>query len=146
MIALVLSAAGLLAAAVACELSLRGMRIQSGFARAFVCFALIGLTTAFSLDSINALPLASFVVLWIGGFLFWLGARSHVESSILLRMLYLLLSGARSHDELLDIYEEHYDLRTRVRELRAAGLVASGTPASLTATGKLVLALVRSLR
>jgi hypothetical protein len=145
-IALIVSAIGLLAAAVACEMSLQGLRIQSGFSRAFACFAFIGLATAFSLDGIGTLPLGSFLVLWIGGFLFWLGARSHIESSILLRMLYLLLTRARSQDELLDYYEEHYDLRMRVRELRAAGLVSSETPPSLTAKGKLVIAVVRSLR
>jgi hypothetical protein len=68
----------------------------------------------------------AFSIYWAGAFLSWFGIRSHIESSILLRMLFLLKNGAMSRSELLTTYERHYSATQRLEELKRAGLLQPG--------------------
>jgi hypothetical protein len=86
-------------------------------------------------------------IFWGGAFLSWFGVRSHVESSILLRMLYLLRRGSMTEEQLVADYASHYGQAIRIEELVRGGL-ASRTNGKLSASakGKAILGIVARLR
>lgn len=61
-------------------------------------------------------------VAWAGAFLIWLTVRSHISSSILLRMVHMLWQGPLSASELTARYELDHGSEHRARQLRSAGL------------------------
>jgi hypothetical protein len=87
------------------------------------------------------------VLFWVGALTLWFGAKSHLESSILLWMVCFLRDRSATRDEILDSYDRHYGLRERRVELARAGFVVE-TPTGWVATrkGRAVVRLAELLR
>ncbi len=68
-------------------------------------------------------PLAV-LIFWTGAFLFWSGVRDHIENSILMRMVYMLLSNnGISPDKLFLLYESQYGVAVRLEKLERSGFI-----------------------
>jgi hypothetical protein len=77
----------------------------------------------------------------------WFGVRSHIESSILLRMLYSLRRRPMTETGLVDEYLSHYGEAARTEELLRGGLASrNGDRLSVTSKGKRILNIVSKLR
>ena len=63
------------------------------------------------------------LLIWISGFFCWFGLRSHLESSILFRLLVLARRGKASSAELLARYHESESFDDRLENLAASGLI-----------------------
>jgi hypothetical protein len=128
------------------EFALRGRKVQSALGPALAVWIAAGgclLLWFWGRPS----GWASFAVFWAGAFLSWFGIRSHLESSILLRMVYLLKQRPKTSAELLEEYERSYGSQQRVEELVRAGLLERrGEHLLVTPKGKLVLSVARLLR
>lgn len=115
--------AGFLICLVLSELVLGKIKVQTGLARVvavhFVCWCA---TLAYMLLTGKA-GVVAVTGFWAGGFLSWFGVRSHAESSILLRMLYLLRQGPMTADQWLELYHSHYGPDLRMEELFRGGLL-----------------------
>jgi len=138
---------GFFAAIICSEIVLGKTKLQTGLARVIavhLCFALALLVYLYSSRSIS---IPAFLIFWGGAFLSWFGIRSHVESSILLRMLYLLRERQMNRKELLERYESHYGAAHRVEELERGGLIVRGPHGVIvTAKGNKILRIVSMLR
>jgi hypothetical protein len=87
------------------------------------------------------------LVFWTGMFVCWFGVRSHVESSILLRMVYLLRHGPLSGNDLVRRYERHYGEAARLEELERGGLLRTTRDRTqLTGKGQLIVRTATLLR
>jgi hypothetical protein len=130
-----------------CELALRGTKVQTGLSRVLVVHFLCWLAVLVMMMSARRVGFVAITGFWAGGFLSWFGVRSHAESSILLRMLYLLRKGPKMTEEWLKEYHSHYGPELRIEELFRAGLIA-GKPegAVVTAKGERILKAVSWLR
>jgi len=127
-------------AMVCSDLVLHGAKMQTGLLRALGVYAAIGSGTLLYLQLAGGAGAVAFAIYWAGAFLSWFGVRSHLESSILLRMLALLQSGSKTKGELIDEYERSYGEVQRVEELLRAGLVACGPEAiEVTPKGRLIV-------
>ena len=121
------------------EMALHGLKVQTGLSRAvFVYGAIGGGLLAYWVS--NEGPPVPLVVFWGGAFLTWFGVRSHIESSILLRMVYMLRGRRLSEEEILRRYEAVYGIEMRRGELLRAGL-AEQSPGGmkLTPKGRLIV-------
>lgn len=138
--------AGWLSAMIGSELALRGAKLQTGLLRVLVVYFVIGAGLFLYLTVYGKLGLVTCIVFWSGCFLSWFGARSHLESSILLRMLFLLKKRSWTAGELLTEYDSHYGEKARLEELVRGGLTEPGTdPPALTAKGKTIVRIVSLL-
>jgi hypothetical protein len=146
MSSILILAGGWLLAMIASEVALRGTKLQTGLARVLVVYFLIGGgLLLFFIISGNLGPVAC-TVFWSGCFLSWFGVRSHLESSILLRMLFLLKKRAWTAQELLTEYNLHYGEAARLEELVRGGLTGPGTGVpALTSKGKTIVRIVSLL-
>lgn len=137
------------AAALVCEPLIRGCKLQSVLRRVMAVhvvalWAAIGL-----LVPGHHLNLSAIVIFWSGGFLAWFGIRSHLESSILLRMLHSLRCTSMTEADLVASYEGTYGEARRVDELIRAGLVTRNSGTSeprVTRKGAMVVRVVQGLR
>lgn len=128
-------------AIVTSEVRLGGRKVQTALPQLLVVWGVLGLMIMAHFGAARGRGFFVFGVFWAGAFLTWFCVRSHVESSILLRMLYLLRGRARSGDELVADYERLYGEEQRRRELLAAGLAEEGPEGvRVTAKGKRILA------
>ncbi len=140
------AAAALLAAAGLSELVLRGMKLQTGLVRIVAAWAL-PYAAAAGWSVRHDASVIVLTIFWIGAFLAWFGIRSHLESSIALRMIYRLRERPMREGELIDAYLSTQSESMRLAELRRAGLIAAGAGAMcVTPKGKLVLRLTSLLR
>ena len=147
MTALLELASALLAAAVGSELVLRGTKLQTGLGRVLVVWGGVYLAVLYPLVFLEHLDIVALTILWGGGFLSWFGVRSHVESSILLRMLYLLRQGPMTAPHVVTTYTSQYGRDARLRELVRGGLAHDhGGGMAVTPKGKAILAFVARLR
>ncbi len=137
----------LLAVMGASELAPRGVKLQTGLSRILGVWALVwGLAVYPVLRWGDIGPLA-FTTFWGGAFLSWFGVRSHIESSILLRMLYFLRRQPMTEAQLLRQYASHYGDSMRLEELLRGGMTTkSGERTSVTPKGKTILRIVAKLR
>jgi len=135
MIHLTVVGAAFVAAILGSDLTLAGAKVQTRLARVLLVYAAVGALLLLYLRWTQAAGTVAFSIYWAGAFLSWFGIRSHIESSILLRMLFLLKDGALSRPELLAAYERHYGAAQRLEELMRAGLLQPG-PHGLEATRK----------
>jgi hypothetical protein len=88
-----------------------------------------------------------FTIFWGGAFLSWFGVRSHIESSILLRMLFLLRRHPMTESALIAEYTSLYGEAMRREELFRGGLaVRTGDRVSVSPKGKAILGVVAKLR
>jgi len=137
----------LLAVFIASELVLGGTKLQTGLSRVLVAWILVYLPTCYLLLRYGDTGLIAYTIFWGGAFLSWFGVRSHIESSILLRMLYLLRDRPLTEAELLARYGSQYGEHLRVEELLRGGLaVKSGERLIVTPKGKGILGVVAKLR
>lgn len=122
------------------ELVLGGTKLQTGLLRVLVVYFLIGGGLLLYMVVSGRLDLVACVVFWSGCFLSWFGVRSHLESSILLRMLFLLKKRSWTARKLLTEYDSHYGEAARLEELVRGGLAEQGTGAmTLTSKGKTII-------
>lgn len=122
------------------EVALKGTKLQTGLAKVVLVHAVVaGLLLVYLLVT-GRMVWPALIIFWAGAFLTWFGVRSHVESSILLRMLYLLRRGSFAEKRLLEEYESHYGESQRLEELFHGALLEK-TPAGVVVTskGKLIL-------
>lgn len=134
-------------ALVASESALGGRKLQTGLARVVLVWGGIGLALVLHFAAARGAGVLVFGVFWAGAFLTWFGVRSHIESSILLRLLFLLRGEERGADALLGRYEELYGPEQRLEELLRSGL-AERAPDGMRVTpkGRRILAAVGWLR
>jgi hypothetical protein len=137
----------LLAVIVGSELALRGTKLQTGLLRVLVVWALVYLGAVSWLVARGDLSAIAFTIFWGGAFLSWFGVRSHIESSILLRMLVLLRSKPMTERGLVTDYTSGYGEAMRIEELCRGGF-ATRQHATLTLTpkGATILRVVAKLR
>jgi len=137
---------GAFAAIALSELMLAGTKLQTGFVKVVVSFVITGACVlAYFLLSGKA-GIVAVGTLWSGLFLSWFGVRSHLESSILLRMLFLLRNSPMTAQNLLSVYEGHYGEASRLEELYLGGLLKKEESGNvLTPRGKSVLRIVSFL-
>ena len=136
-----------LLAIIVSELALAGRKVQTGLRRALVVYVTVGAALVSLGAASGRIAPPVLVVFWCGAFLTWFCVRSHVESSILLRFLYLMRSGPMRKNELLDRYEAFYGRERRVEELLRAGLVEEHNGEQrVTRKGALILRIARLFR
>lgn len=137
----------LLAAMAGSELALRGTKLQTGLARVLVVWTLVYLPGAYVAFLHGGVRPIAFTVFWGGAFLSWFGVRSHVESSILLRMLFLLRRHPMTEEALVGEYTSLYGEAMRREELLKGGLaVKDGVRTVVSPKGKAILGVVAKLR
>jgi hypothetical protein len=130
-----------------CELALGGTKLQTGLTRALAVWAVVYLLALFPLFRYGGTGPFPFTIFWGGAFLSWFGVRSHIESSILLRMLYLLRRGPMTEAALVAAYASNFGEGTRREELLRGGLaVKEGDRLSITPKGRTILSVVAKLR
>lgn len=138
----------LILALVGSEISLRGTKLQTGLSRVLVVWGLVYLGTMYWLIAAAEISTIAFTIFWGGAFLTWFGVRSHLESSILLRMLVLLRGRGMTERQLVNEYISTNGEAVRLEELFRGGLAQrdSGGRAMLTNKGKTILRCVAKLR
>ena len=114
---------GFFLATVSSEALLRGTKVQTGLARVVVAHGFWFAIVWVLMMRTNGFSIVTLLIFWAGAFLTWFGVRSHIESSILLRMLYLLRSLPRTGNELLRDYQSHHSEASRLEELFRGGLL-----------------------
>jgi hypothetical protein len=142
------AAAAVLAPAVGCELTLHGRKLQTGVARVVSVWAVGYAAAASWLLLEGRAGLVAFAIFWCGAFLLWFGVRSHIESSILLRMVCLLRERPMTDAQLAAEYASRCGESMRLAELHRGGLVIvdeAGT-ARVTQKGRIVLLVASNLR
>jgi hypothetical protein len=146
MMGVLIVTAFLLVVFVGSELALRGTRLQTGLSRVLVVWTVVYLAAVYPVWHYGGTGLVPLTIFWGGAFLSWFGVRSHIESSILLRMLYLLRRGPTTESGLVSEYTSQYGEAMRIDELLRGGLAAkSGDRMSVTPKGKTILAVVSKL-
>jgi hypothetical protein len=137
---------GFLSAVFLSELVLKGTKLQTGLAKVGIVHAVVAIVLLIYFLLVRRPLFAPLFIFWAGAFLTWFGVRSHIESSILLRMLYLLRKGPIPEKRLLQEYESHYGELQRLEELLRGGLLGR-TPSGLVVTkkGKFILRVVSFL-
>jgi hypothetical protein len=142
-----LAIGGFVAAMILSEIALKGTKLQTGLAKVLVVhFALAGFLVVY-LALNHRLEWLAVLIFWAGAFLTWFGVRSHMESSILLRMLFLLRKGPLVQSRLIEDYESHYGEAQRLEELFRGGLLQrTSNEIVVTPKGKFILRIVSILK
>ena len=129
------------------EFAIKGRRVQSALNRVFPVHLISALVSVGISILLGNCFLTGLGLFWAGEFMCWFGLRSHLESSILLRMLVLLQEGPISEAALVDKYLCGYGPTERMKELTEAGLTAyTSSGLIVTQKGKRVLRIARFLR
>jgi len=137
----------LFAVMVLSELVLGNTKLQTGLSRILVAWTLVYLAAIYFVVHYGNVGVLGFTVFWGGAFLSWFGVRSHIESSILLRMLHLLRSGPRDEAGIVNAYMAIGGERVRLEELLKGGMaIREGDGFSVTPKGKTILGVVAKLR
>src|SRR5262249_2598130 len=138
---------GFVVAVIATELSLSGTKVQTGFFKVVLIHGICAAPTIVFLVMYRSVDVWPCLFFWFGAFFSWFGVRSHIESSILLRMLYLLRERPMTSGELLKSYESHYGKADRLDELFRGGLAAKrNDEVVVTQKGQLILRIVSLLK
>ena len=138
---------GFVTAMIVSEIVLKGTKLQTGLMKVIVVHALIAGIQLVYLFATGRMLWGALIIFWGGAFLTWFGVRSHFESSILLRMLYMLRRGFAPESRLLSEYESHYGEAQRLEELfRGSMLEKSSSGVAVTPKGKFILRVVSFLR
>jgi hypothetical protein len=144
---LLIVAAALLAVMAGSEVALRGTKLQTGLGRVLVVWSAGYVALIYFLVRYGETGLLAYTIFWGGTFLSWFGVRSHIESSILLRMLYSLRQQPATETALMAEYTSRYGEAIRMEELCRGGLVLKdGDQLSVTPKGKAILGIVSKLR
>jgi hypothetical protein len=144
---LTLAAVFFIISIVICEIVLRGTKLQTTLSAILAIHAFCWIVLLILLLWRKQTGATAVTIFWAGAFLSWFGIRSHIESSILLRMLYLLRQQPRTANELMSQYQSHWGEQSRVEELVRAGLLDQGSNhIALTRKGNLILRIVDLLK
>lgn len=128
------------------EVSLGGRKVQSALGSLVKVWGILGVMIMAHFFFARGSGSLVFGVFWAGTFLTWFGVRSHIESSILLRMVFLLREQERSGDQLVAAYDALYGPEERRQELFRSGLAEpAGAGAKLTPKGERILGVARWL-
>jgi len=139
--------AGFFLAIVMSEILLRGTKLQTGLSKVLLAHAIWFGLVWFYMMRTDGFGLITLLIFWSGAFLTWFGMRSHVESSILLRMLYLLRQKPISASHLLQEYESHYSEGARLEELFRGGLLEKKAGETVvTAKGRFIASIASHLK
>lgn len=139
--------AGFLIAFCLSELALKNRKLQTGLTTVILIHVgVAGLLLMYFF--VAGRPVwDALLIFWAGAFLTSFGVRSHVESSILLRMLYLLRKGTVSESDLLQQYESQYGKAQRLENLFHGGLLKKSPEGTVvTPKGKFILRVVSLLK
>ena len=129
------------------ELMLKGTKLQTGLAKVLVAHSAVSILLVLYFIVTGRNLFVALLVFWAGAFLTWFGVRSHMESSILLRMLFLLREGTLPEKRLLQEYESHYGQAQRMEELFRGGLLEkTESGIAVTPKGKFILRVVSFLK
>jgi hypothetical protein len=141
------AAAAVLIPVIGSEFALGGAKLQSRPARVLGVWV-AGYVAALSWLVLHAgSGFITLTIFWGGAFLFWFGIRSHIESSILLRMLFLLRYGPTTDARLVEEYASLYGESKRLEELRRGRFIVQDCDGiRITPKGKAVLLVVSKLR
>src|SRR5687768_6636574 len=101
MMGLVIIAAAMILVMAASEWVLAGTKLQNGLARILPTWAVVYVATLVWLILSTPVGPVAFTIFWAGFYLSWFGVRSHIESSILMRMMYLLRRQPSSEKSLV---------------------------------------------
>jgi len=139
--------AGFVAAVCFSEFALKGAKLQTGLAKVVMVHGGVAGLLLVYFFATGRMVWDALLIFWSGAFLTWFGIRSHMESSILLRMLHLLRREAVPESRLLQEYESHYGEPQRLEELFRGGLLDQ-TPDGIivTSKGKFILNVVSLLK
>lgn len=144
---LILVIAAFFACIVLCELVLKGTKLQTALIKVFIVHGLCWIALLVFMVTNNKSGIIAMTIFWAGAFLTWFGIRSHIESSVLLRMLYLLREQPVSADQLLSSYHSHYGKELRIEELVRGGLLErSSSELRVSRKGNLILRIVELLK
>jgi hypothetical protein len=144
---LLIVTAALLFVAIASELVLGRAKLQTGLLRIMAAWAAVYFIVLYFFLDWTDVDAVAFTIFWGGAFLSWFGVRSHVESSILLRMTYLLRRGPLTDAELVANYNCQFSEEMRIEELLRGGLlIRDEGDLVVTPKGQMVLAMVGKLR
>ena len=147
MIDLMIITGALLVVVIATDLLLGSSKLQTGLPRILAAWASVYFIVAYFFLGSTSIDSVAFTIFWVGAFLSWFGIRSHVESSILLRMTYLLRHGPLTDAELVARYNAQFSEAMRIEELVRGGLlIRARHHLSVTPNGKMILAVVDKLR
>ena len=147
MIDLLFLFAAFVTAVIIAELVLGRTKIQTGLSKILVVHLICAAATLLFFEWKEKIGICPFILFWGGAFFSWFGIRSHVESSILLRMLYLLREQRLTAEDLLQAYESHYGGADRMEELFRGGLIERrGEHTILTKKGRWILAVASQLK
>jgi hypothetical protein len=147
MTGLLIVAAALLAVMAGSEIVLRGTKLQTGLGRVLAVWTALYVVVMYFLVRYGDTGPLAFTIFWGGTFLSWFGVRSHIESSILLRMLYMLRQQPMTENGLMAEYMSCHGEAIRVAELFRGGLVRKiGDQLHVTPKGKAILSIVSKLQ
>ncbi len=142
-----LAAGAVLVPVVGSEFALAGTKLQTALGRVLAVWLASYLAATVWVVRDTRAGIIALTILFGGAFLVWFGVRSHIESSILLRMLVLLRGRPMNDSRLVHEYNALYGESMRVAELCRGGLVEKrGERVQVTTRGKTVLFLVSKLR
>lgn len=147
MTGIILVLAALFAVMVLSELVLGKTKLQTGLSRILGAWTLVYLAAIYFVVYYGNVGVLGFTIFWGGAFLSWFGVRSHIESSILLRMLHLLRRGSRDEAGIVSAYMAIGGEQVRLEELLKGGMATrEGDAFSVTPKGKTILGVVAKLR
>jgi hypothetical protein len=105
----------------------------------------LGLIAALGL--VRTVGVLGVLVFWSGLAACWFGVRSHIESSILFRLLHLLRQDAATREDVLGRYYRDHSEEARLDELLQSGLVVRTAGGLVpTAKGRFVARVAARLR
>jgi hypothetical protein len=143
---LLAAAAAVVIPSVGSELALGSMKLQTGLTRVLAVW-IVSYAIALLLIRNGGASAIALTIFWSGAFLVWFGVRSHLESSILLRVLVLLKDGPKTDARLVQDYSARWGESMRVAELCRGGLaVRQSDGVRATRKGKTILLLASRLR
>jgi hypothetical protein len=139
--------AALLIVAIAAELVLGPTKLETGLMSVLAAWATVYFVVLYFFLGWTDIDKVTFTIFWGGAFLSWFGIRSHIESSILLRMTYLLRHRSLTDTELVSEYNAQFNEERRIGELmKGRLLVRDRDHLKLTPKGKIILAVADKLR
>jgi len=144
---LLLVMGGFIAAMILSEIVLKNTKLQTGLGKVMMAHAVVAGGLLGYLVFSGRSGWLALLIFWAGAFLTWFGVRSHMESSILLRMLFLLRKGSIPENRLIEDYQLHYGEQQRLEELyRGRMLQKTEQGTHVTPKGKFILRIVSILK
>lgn len=132
---------GFLLAVLSSELVLKGTKLQTTLLKVLGIHLFWLITISICLNRFLQFSFVVVFLFWAGAFLSWFGVRSHLESSILLRMLFFIRKEPMTEKDLLLKYENHHSEASRLEELFRANLLErSPDGIQVTPKGRRILA------